>query len=76
MKHRPLPVTDNRREWSTRARAAWVLLFLWQGSKLSTQDIAKLTGLTPRGVRYMMADLESYFPIVHEGGFWQWMSKD
>lgn len=76
MKPRTLPVADNRREWSTRARSAWVLLFLWNGSKLSNKEIAKLTGLTHRGTRYMMDDLASYFPIVSIDQRWQWMERD
>jgi hypothetical protein len=71
------PVTTHEgRKWSTRARAGWVLIFLWKGAKLTTVDIAKITGLTRRGVRYMMDDLAAHFPIVLDGEFWQWMKID
>lgn len=67
---------ERRREWGAHTRGGWVILFLWQGSKFSNKEIARLTGLTRRGAQKMMDGLVLHFPIVLVEGKWQWMSKD
>lgn len=65
------------RQWSTRARSGWVLIFLWKGARLTNRDIAKITGLKRRGVAYMMDDLAAHFPLViDEEDAWHWMETD
>lgn len=67
---------DSRREWNAHARGAWVILFLWQGSRLTNREVARLTGLTRRGAQKMMENLSAYFPIVCQERKWMWMQKD
>jgi hypothetical protein len=75
MAHRA--ATDDRRhEWGAHARGGWVVLFLWQGSRLSNVEVARLTGVTRRGAQKMMDGLSLHFPIIQVEGRWQWMSRD
>lgn len=66
---------ERRREWNAHIRGGWVILFLWQGSKLSTRDIARLVGVTPQMAGRMMAILSAEFPLVCQDHLWQWMEK-
>lgn len=75
MKQRQVP-HDNPREWNAHQRGAWVILWLWQGSRLSNRDVARLTGMTRWGAQKMMDTLAGAFPIVFSDGKWSWMSKD
>jgi hypothetical protein len=63
------------REWTPIRRRGWVLLWLWQGSKLSERDVARMTELTKQGANQMMLDLAADFPLVKIDGKWQWMEK-
>lgn len=76
MKHRLLPAHDNRREFNSHQRGGWVILWLWQGSRLSNKDVARLMGMTRWGAQKMMETLAAAFPIVFSDGKWEWMSKD
>lgn len=71
-----VPQNDRRREWGATTRGGWIILFLWQGSRFSTKEVAKLTGLTRRGAQRMMNVLELDFPIRQIEGKWQWVLKD
>lgn len=64
-----------RREWNAHAKGGWVVLFLWQGSKMTTREVANLCGCTTQNAGKMMNTLESSFPIVLVDGRWQWMEK-
>lgn len=65
-----------RREWNAHAKGGWVVLFLWQGSKFTTQEVANLCGMTKQGAQKMMTILEASFPITLVDSKWQWISKD
>lgn len=65
-----------RADWNAHQRGAWVILALWQGSRLSNRDVARLTGMTRRGANYMMETLSALFPLVVEDGKWVWMAKN
>ena len=65
-----------RREWNAHAKGGWIILFLWQGSRLTTLEIAKLCGMSKQGAQKMMTILEASFPITQDNGKWVWMSKD
>jgi len=65
-----------RREWNAHAKGGWVILFLWQGSRMTTQDIAKLCGMSKQGAQKMMVILEASFPITQDAGKWQWFGKE
>lgn len=65
-----------RQDWNSHIRGGWVILWLWQGSKLSTRDIARLTGITKQGAQWMMDVLSDEFPIICFEGKWQWMEKE
>lgn len=65
-----------RREWNAHQRGGWIVLFLWQGSKLTTREVAGLCGMTTQGAGKMMVILESSFPITIIDGKWQWLHKE
>lgn len=68
---------DRRRDWNAHARGGWVILFLWQGSRLSNSDVARLTGITRRGAQSMMEGLSAFFPILQDDSKkWYWTNKD
>ncbi len=60
-------------DWNSHQRAGWVTLWLWQGSKLSDSDIARLCGMSRQGAVKMMTILEAALPIVKADSKWQWM---
>lgn len=66
----------NTREYNSHQRAGFVVLWLWQGARLSNKDVARLTGMTRWGAQKMMETLSAALPIVQVAGQWQWMSKD
>ena len=65
---------DRRSEWNSHVRGAYIAVWLFQGSKLSTAEIAKLSGLSKQGVEFMMEILSGHMPIVRVDGRWQWCS--
>lgn len=67
---------DERRDWNAHQRGGWVTLWLWQGSKLSDRDIARLCGMTRQGAMKMMTILEAALPITKIDGMWQWVERD
>ncbi len=71
-RHKP----DSGREMNSHQRAALITLFLWQGSQLSTKDIARLCGMTTQGAGKMMAILSATLPIIVTDGLWGWMEKE
>lgn len=70
-----VPQDDSRRDWNSHQRGGWVTLWLWQGSKLTDRDIARLTGMTTQGAGKMMAILSAALPIDKINGLWQWIEK-
>jgi hypothetical protein len=60
-------------DWNAHQRAGWVTLWLWQGSRLSDSDIARLCGMSRQGALKMMVILEAALPIVKVSGKWQWI---
>ena len=69
-------LNDQRRDWNAHQRAAWITLWLWQGSRLTTRDVARLCRMTTQGAGKMMTILSASLPIVQVDGRWQWMSKE
>lgn len=67
-----IPVDERRREWNSHIRGGWIAIWLYQGSKLSTGDIVRLTGMSKQGVEFMMEILSSDMPIVRRASKWQW----
>lgn len=51
-------------------RSALIVLFLMQGSQLSTAEIARLTGLTPQGAWSMLQKICRVVPLYQENGMW------
>lgn len=62
----------NRREWNAHQRAGQVTFWLVQGRKMSTAEIARLTGLSWDGAKFMMEMLSGLLPIVFIDDRWQW----
>lgn len=67
---------DNRREMNSHQRGALIILFLWQGSHLSTRDVARLCHMTTQGASKMMGILSASMPITQQDGLWMWMEKE
>lgn len=67
------PKIEGGPDWNSHIRGGWVTLWLWQGSKLSDVDIARLCGISRQGAAKMMIPLEAAFPIVKVDGKWQWI---
>lgn len=63
------------RQWTAHQKAGQITVFLVQGSKLSTNEIAQLTGMTFMGAKYMMEMLSLVLPIEHRERCWQWMER-
>lgn len=68
-------VDDRRAEWNSHVRAAYIAIWLKGGSKLTTADIVRLTGLSKQGVEFMLEILSGHMPIVRIDGRWQWASE-
>lgn len=66
---------SDREVLTSWARGGMVVLYLQQGSRLTTREIAQLTSITRRGAQYMMDALTLVFPIVFEQGKWRWMTE-
>lgn len=71
-----MPATADVREKNSHQRGGYITLMLWQGSKLSNSDVARLCRMTRRNATYMMDALAAEFPLVKIDGKWQWMAKD
>lgn len=68
---------DRRRDWNAHQRGGWIVLWLWQGSRLSDGDVARLCGMTRQGANKMMLVLEAAFPIMRASdGKWQWLERE
>ena len=63
----------NQREWNAHQRAGQVTFWLVQGRKMSTAEIARLTGLSWDGAKFMMEMLSGLLPIVCADNKWQWL---
>lgn len=64
-----------RRDATAHQRAGQVAVWLYQGSRLTTSEIARLTGLTWDGADYMMRMLVLALPITKTGPKWHWISE-
>lgn len=71
-----MPSTYAEREMNSHQRGGFITLMLWQGSRLSNSDVARLCGMTRRNAAYMMDALSLTFPLVKNEGKWEWMAKD
>lgn len=70
-------MTDARRlEWNSHLRGAWIAVWLRQGSKLSTAEIVRLTGMSKQGVEFMMDILAGGMPIARIDGKWVWTGEE
>lgn len=63
-------------EWNAHQRAGQVTYWLVQGHKMSTAQIARRTGLSWEGAKFMMEMLSGLLPIVHVKGKWQWLDNN
>lgn len=64
---------DERRDWNAHIRGGWVILMLWQGSRLSDTDVGRLCSVSRQAAAKMMVNLESVFPIAKaDDGKWEW----
>ena len=71
-----LLTTENQnREYNAHQKAGLITLLLVGGSRITTDGIARITGLTWDGAEYMMNMLSAVIPIDKIDGKWQWMDK-
>lgn len=66
---------ESDRQWTAHQKAGQITLFLSQGSQLTTVEVARLTGMTFMGAKYMMEMLSLVLPIEHRDKRWRWMDK-
>lgn len=57
-------------------RAAKVTLHLIAGQRMTTAEIATLTGLTYGGALRLMVGLSIALPVLQIEGRWQWMAQN
>lgn len=67
---------STRPDWNSHVRGGWVILWIWQGAKLSERDIARLCGISRQMAAKMMVILEANFQIAKIDGVWQWIDKN
>lgn len=58
-------------EFTSQQRSARVAWLLACNVPLSNHQIRRITGLTPRGVRYLMDNISAIVPIVYFQGKWR-----
>lgn len=68
-------INERQAEWSAHQRSGSVSVWLYQGSRLTTDQVARLTGLTWEGAEYMMTMLSGALPVTKINGLWQWIGK-
>jgi hypothetical protein len=66
---------ENQREWNAHQRAGQVTYWLVKGRKMSTAEIARLTGLSWDGAKFMMEMLSGLLPIVYSDDKWHWLEN-
>lgn len=78
-----VPVVDDgghviceAREWNAHQRAVQVKEWLDNGERLTMAEIARRTGLTKMGARYMMAAISAIQPYTEIDGLWQRAKSD
>jgi hypothetical protein len=62
---------DDTTELTAHQRAVMVKSMLDAGEKLLISEIAKRTGLTLNGAKYMMAMISAVAPVTEIDGLWQ-----
>lgn len=66
----------SERQFTAHQKAGQVAIWLSQGSQLTTRDVARLTGMTFMGAKYMLEMLSLVLPIVHLNHKWQWVRRE
>lgn len=61
------------REYNAHQKAALITILLRGGSELTTDGVARVTGLTWKGAEYMMDMLGGVLPIVKVDEKWRWL---
>lgn len=52
-------------------RTTKIVVKFMLGAKLTTKQVAEITGLTPRGALYLLNGIAIALPIYEIGGVWQ-----
>lgn len=71
-----LATDSQKREYNAHQKAGLITILLKGGSKMTTDGIAVITGMTWDGAEYMMNMLSGVLPILKIDGKWQWMNID
>jgi hypothetical protein len=66
-------VQDSTSEYIPTERVAIAVFWLMQGNRLTTAEIARLTGLTPSGAWYMLQKICRVLPVsLSDSGEWEY----
>lgn len=63
-------------EFTAHQKAGQIAIWLSQGERFTTRDVALRTGMTFMGAKYMLEMLSLVLPIEHRDSYWQWMERD
>lgn len=63
-------------KWTAHQKAGQIAIWLSQGSQLTTRDVARATGMTFMGAKYMLEMLSLVLPIEHREHKWRWISRE
>lgn len=63
----------NEREWTAHQKAGQIAVWLSQGQQMTTAEVARQTGMTFMGAKYLMEMLSMVLPIEHRDKTWRWM---
>jgi hypothetical protein len=69
-------IDERAAEWNAHQRAVKVKEWLDAGERLTMAEIARRTGLTINGAKYMMAALTLVMNITEIDGEWQLVKSD
>lgn len=65
-----------QREYNAHQKAGLITILLKGGSQITTDGIARITGLTWHGAEFMMEMLSGVLPIVKIDEKWQWVEDN
>lgn len=71
-----LTTDDRYKELNAHQKAGLITILIHNGSDLTTEGIARITGMTWEGAEYMMDMLSGVLPLDKIDGKWKWVRED
>lgn len=62
-------------EWTAHQKAGQIAIWLYEGQRYTTPEVAKRTGMTYMGAKYMLEMMSMVLPIVQIDGKWEWQRQ-